>query len=48
MPPNPTSLIDPRPNRALVTQSHACVVAPHGLLFLTDQNGGLNILQFEG
>lgn len=48
VPPNPTSLIDPRPNRALVTQSNDCYVDPNGLMFLSDQNGGLNILQFEG
>ena len=37
-----------RPNRPLVLQSGDCYVDRNGLMYLTDQNVGLNILQFEG
>ncbi len=48
VPPNPARMIDPRPNRAQVTQSNDCYVDRNGLMFLTDQNAGLYILQYEG
>jgi hypothetical protein len=48
VPPNPTKMVDPRPNRPLVLQSGDCYVDRNGLMYLTDQNVGLNILQFEG
>ena len=47
MPPDPERLIDPRPNRP-VTQSNDCYVDRDGLMYLTDSNGGLNILEFTG
>jgi hypothetical protein len=40
--------MDPRPNRAQVTQSNDCYVDPNGVMFLTDQNAGLYILQSDG
>ncbi|MDR5769898.1 hypothetical protein [Caballeronia sp. LZ028] len=48
VPANPTKLIDPRPGKTLVTQTNDCYVAEDGLMYLTDQNAGLNILQYEG
>jgi hypothetical protein len=48
VPPNPTRMVDPRPNRPQVLQSGDCYVDRNGLMYLTDQNVGLNILQFEG
>ena len=38
----------PRPNRPQVLQTADCYVDRNGLMVLTDQNAGLNILQFEG
>ena len=48
VPADPERLIDPRPNRPLVTQSNDCYVDRNGLMYLTDSNGGLNILEFTG
>ena len=41
-------LFDPRPNRPRVIQSCDCFVDAQGVMFLTDNNAGLYILQFEG
>jgi len=48
VPPNPAKMVDPRPNRPQVLQTADCYVDRSGLMYLTDQNAGLNILQFEG
>jgi len=48
VPPNPTKMADPRPNRPMVLQSADCYVDRNGLMYVTDQNVGLNILQYEG
>jgi len=48
VPPNPARMMDPRPNRPQVIQSADCYVDRNGLMYLTDPNAGLNILQFEG
>ena len=48
VPPNPEKMADPRPNRPKVLQTADCYVDRNGLMYLTDQNAGLNILQFEG
>jgi hypothetical protein len=48
VPPDPEKLVDPRPNRPVVVQSTDLYVDPTGLIYLTDKNAGLNILQFEG
>jgi hypothetical protein len=48
VPPNPAKMMDPRPNRPQVIQSADCYVDKNGLMYLTDPNAGLNILQFEG
>lgn len=48
VPPNPSRMIDPRPNKAQVPTTMDCYVDPTGLMYLTDQNDGLYILQYEG
>jgi len=48
VPANPERMIDPRPGRPQVIQSADCYVDPNGLMYLTDSNAGLNILQLEG
>lgn len=48
VPPDPERMFDPRPNRPRVVQSADCFVDASGLMYLTDSNAGLNILQFEG
>jgi hypothetical protein len=48
VPPNPVKMMDPRPNRPQVIQSCDCYVDRNGVMYLTDPNAGLNILQYEG
>ena len=48
VPPDPARMFDPRPDRPQVIQSADCFVDKNGLMYLTDSNAGLNILQFEG
>ena len=48
VPPPPERLVDPRPHRPLVVQSNDVYVAPDGLMYMTDVNAGLTILQYRG
>ena len=48
VPPAPEKMIDPRPNRPRVIQSNDVYVAPDGLMYMTDVNDGLTILQYMG
>jgi hypothetical protein len=48
VPPLPKRLIDPRPNVALAAKSADIYVTTEGLLYVTDWNGGLNVLQYQG
>ncbi len=48
VPPTPKKLIDPRPNVALAAKSADIYVTTDGLMYVTDWNGGLNVLQYEG
>ena len=48
VPSNPERMFDPRPNRPRVLQSCDCYVDPNGIMYLTDNNIGLNILEFQG
>jgi hypothetical protein len=48
VPPAPERMVDPRPGRPRVIQSNDCYVAPDGLMYLTDVNTGLAILQYKG
>jgi hypothetical protein len=48
VPPPPEHMVDPRPNRPRVIQSNDVYVAPDGLMYVTDVNAGLTILQYRG
>ena len=48
VPPEPVQLIDHRPNRRKVIQSCDVWVSPDGLIYSTDFNGGLYILEHQG
>ena len=48
VPPAPKKLIDPRPNVALAAKSADMLVTTDGLVYVTDWNAGLNVLQYEG
>jgi hypothetical protein len=48
IPPTPKKLVDPRPNVSLAAKSADIFVQKDGLIFLSDWNAGLNVLQFEG
>ncbi|WP_244314802.1 LVIVD repeat-containing protein [Paraburkholderia unamae] len=48
VPPQPERLMDHRPNRAKVIQSCDVFVDANGLIYSTDYNGGLYILEFDG
>ncbi|MFI4987045.1 MAG: LVIVD repeat-containing protein [Alphaproteobacteria bacterium] len=48
VPEKPARMMDPRPNRPQVIQSCDCYVDKNGIMYVTDTNAGLNILQFEG
>jgi hypothetical protein len=48
VPPPPERLVDFRPNTAKVIQSCDVIVDTNGIMYLTDTNAGLYILQYEG
>jgi hypothetical protein len=48
VPPAPARMMDHRPNRARVIQSADVFVDQGGLIYSTDYNGGLYILEFNG
>jgi hypothetical protein len=48
VPPQPATLADTRPNRARVIQSADVFVDAKGLIYATDYNAGLYILEFGG
>jgi len=48
VPPAPTRMTDHRPNRAQVIQTADVFVDAGGLIYSTDYNGGLYILEFNG
>jgi hypothetical protein len=48
VPPVPKRLIDPRPNIALAAKTADIYVASDGLMFVSDWNAGLHVLQYEG
>jgi hypothetical protein len=47
IPPAPARLIDPRPNVALAAKSADIYVTNEGLMFVSDWNAGMNVLQYE-
>ena len=48
VPPAPAKIVDQRPNPAKAIQSCDVYVDNQGLMYLTDTNAGLTILQYEG
>jgi hypothetical protein len=48
VPPVPKRMIDPRPNVARSALSCDCYVTSEGLMYVTDWNAGLNVLEYEG
>jgi hypothetical protein len=48
VPPRPTRMMDHRPNRARVIQSADVFVDENGLIYSTDYNAGLFILEYGG
>ena len=48
VPPQPATLADTRPNRARVIQSADVFVDAKGLIYATDYNAGLYVLEFTG
>ncbi|HTG73435.1 MAG TPA: hypothetical protein VMB70_06685, partial [Terriglobia bacterium] len=48
VPPAPNKLVDPRPNVALAAKTADVFVTTDGVMYASDWNAGLNVLQFEG
>jgi hypothetical protein len=48
VPPIPKKLIDPRPKVSLAAKTADLYVMPDGLMYVSDWNAGLNVLQYEG
>ena len=48
VPPAPKQLIDPRPNVALAAKTADVYVTTDGLMYVSDWNAGLNVLQYQG
>jgi hypothetical protein len=46
--PAPGRLIDPRPNIALAAKTCDAYVTPEGLMYVSDWNAGMHVLQYEG
>jgi len=47
-PPAPKKMIDPRPKVTLAAKTADIYVMPDGLMYVTDWNAGLNVLQYDG
>jgi hypothetical protein len=48
IPPPPTKMFDPRPNVAKCAMTCDCYVTPQGLMYVSDWNAGMHVMQFEG
>jgi hypothetical protein len=48
VPPPPTKLVDPRPNRPKVLHSADVSVDKNGIVYCTDFSAGLSIMEFKG
>ena len=48
VPPLPTKLIDPRPNIALDAKTADIYVTKEGLMFVSDWNAGMHVLEYKG
>jgi hypothetical protein len=48
IPPVPKKLVDPRPNIALAAQTCDAYVSKNGVIYLSDWNAGLHVLEYKG
>lgn len=48
VPPLPQKMMDPRPNVAFAAKTCDAYVTPEGLMYVTDWNGGLHVLEYKG
>jgi hypothetical protein len=48
VPPTPAKLVDPRPNVTLAAKTADVLVTTDGLMYVTDWNAGLHVLQYDG
>ena len=48
VPPTPKKLVDPRPNVALAAKTCDAYVRPDGMMFVSDWNAGMHVLQYQG
>jgi len=48
IPPLPAKMLDPRPNVTRSALTCDCFVTSEGLMYVTDWNAGLHVLQYEG
>jgi hypothetical protein len=48
VPPTPKKLIDPRPNIALDAKTADIYVTKEGLMFVSDWNAGMHVLEYKG
>ena len=48
VPPTPDRMIDPRPNVTRAAKTCDTYVRPDGLMYVTDWNAGLNVLEYDG
>jgi hypothetical protein len=48
VPPAPGKLVDPRPNTSLAAKTCDTYVTPEGLMYVSDWNAGMHVLQYEG
>jgi hypothetical protein len=48
VPPTPAKLIDPRPNVSLAAKTADVYVTTDGLMYVSDWNAGVHVLQYEG
>ena len=48
LPPAPAKLIDPRPNVALAAKTADVYVTRDGVIYTSDWNAGLHVLEYEG
>jgi hypothetical protein len=48
VPPIPPKLIDPRPNIALDAKTADLFVTTEGLMFVSDWNAGMHVLEYKG
>jgi len=47
-PPAPERLIDPRPSVSLAAKTCDAHVTPEGLMYVSDWNAGMHVLQYDG